>query len=123
MADPGASGVARLYYGLLDRAPDAGGLDSFCDLVEGGMAMRGVAQMVLGSQEYAAKFAGLSDAAFVESLYDHALGRTPEAAGAQSWQAALSHGATRAEVATGITQSGEAQQHLMPQIEMGWHLV
>ena len=120
--DPGASGVARLYYGLLDRAPDAGGLDSFCDLVEGGMALNGVAGMVLGSGEYAAKFAGLSDAAFVAALYDHALGRTPEAAGAQSWQAALSQGGTRAEVAVGITQSGEAQQHLMPQIETGWHL-
>ncbi|KAB1079444.1 DUF4214 domain-containing protein [Methylobacterium soli] len=121
--DLDASSVARLYYGMLDRAPDQGGLQALTGAVESGVSLQGVVQGVLNSPEYAAKFADLSDAAFIEALYDGALGRAPDAVGAQSWLAALTQGTSRAEVAVGITQSAEAQQHLLPQIEMGWHLV
>ena len=34
--DPNAADVARLYYGLLQRAPDQGGLSTFTTLVENG---------------------------------------------------------------------------------------
>ncbi|GJE46823.1 hypothetical protein AEGHOMDF_6032 [Methylobacterium soli] len=121
--DPEAGAVARLYYGLLDRAPDQGGLDSFHDAVERGMGLEAVARAVVESPEYAAKFGALDDAAFLENLYEGALGRAPDATGAQAWLGALGQGSSRAEVAVGVTQSSEAQQHLLPLIETGWHLV
>ncbi|GJE44810.1 DUF4214 domain-containing protein [Methylobacterium soli] len=118
-----ASQVARLYYGLLDRAPDASGLHVWTAALEGGTALASIAQGFLASGEYAAKFAGLTDAAYIEALYDGALGRHAEANGLQGWTSALANGATRAEVAVGIAESSEAQNHLLSQIESGWHLV
>jgi len=81
-----------------------------------------MAQAFLGSGEFQAKHAGLSDAAFVDMLYENALGRHAETAGLANWTSALGHGATRAEVALGIAQSEEAHHHLAGHIEQGWHL-
>ncbi len=55
-ADPHALDVARLYYGLLGRAPDAGGLDSFAQANAHGTSLEAIAQAMLNSSEYAAKF-------------------------------------------------------------------
>ncbi|MER2265082.1 DUF4214 domain-containing protein [Methylobacterium oxalidis] len=123
VADHDASDAARLYYGLLDRAPDLGGLQSWTGAMHSGLSDQDAAQGFLNSAEYQAKYASLSEAAFVETLYQNALGRNAEPAGLQSWTAALARGATRAEVAVGIADSAEAQQHLVPWIEAGWNLV
>ena len=90
--------------------------------MKSGLSDQDATQGFLSSTEYLAKFANLSDAAFVEMLYQNALGRTAEPAGLQHWTAALSGGATRAEVSVGIADSPEAQQHLLPWIEAGWNL-
>ncbi|MER2267327.1 Ig-like domain-containing protein [Methylobacterium oxalidis] len=120
--DHAATDAARLYYALLDRAPDAAGLQSWTQALKGGLSEAGMAQAFLGSGEFQAKHAGLSDAAFVDMLYENALGRHAETAGLANWTSALGHGATRAEVALGIAQSEEAHHHLAGHIEQGWHL-
>ncbi|MBK3402640.1 DUF4214 domain-containing protein [Methylorubrum populi] len=122
VANHDAGDAARLYYGLLDRAPDAAGLQYWTSAMKSGLSDQDATQGFLSSTEYLAKFANLSDAAFVEMLYQNALGRTAEPAGLQHWTAALSGGATRAEVSVGIADSPEAQQHLLPWIEAGWNL-
>ncbi|WP_336491035.1 DUF4214 domain-containing protein [Methylobacterium nigriterrae] len=122
--DPTACDVARLYYGLLDRAPDATGLQGWSAEAHAGTSFSAIAQGILSSPEYAALHpSSQTDAQYVEALYESALGRSPEAAGAQYWEGALaSHGLTRADLAVGISESVEACEHLTSSIEAGWHL-
>jgi hypothetical protein len=116
--------VARLYYGLLDRSPDAGGQQNWVSYSKAGNALSSIAQEFLRSAEYHALHPDVqSDAQYIASLYEGALGRTPEATGQQSWLDALAHGATRAEVAVGIAESVEAHEHLLGKVEASWHLV
>ncbi|WP_336488123.1 DUF4214 domain-containing protein [Methylobacterium nigriterrae] len=121
--DAAASEVARLYHGLLGRAPDASGLQAFAGGVQHGAGLSDVAQAMITSPEYMSAHADLSDAAFVESLYSGALGRNVDAAGATFFADELAHGTSRAAVALAIAESPEAQCHLLSQIEAGWHLV
>jgi hypothetical protein len=121
-ADPHATDVARLYYGLLGRAPDAAGLDSFAQANAHGLSLETITQTMLGSGEYAATFGSLNDSAFIVALYQNALGRAPEAAAMQGWTQALAAGANRTDIALGIANSVEAHQHHYSGIEAGWHL-
>ncbi|AWN38561.1 beta strand repeat-containing protein [Methylobacterium radiodurans] len=126
------AGVARLYYGLLNRSPDAGGLGSFEGLVKQAAAsgaaagaiqgLATVANVMLGSPEFAATHAGQTSAAYVDSLYVGALGRHADAAGASYFGAELAQGVSRATVALQIVESAEAQVHLVGVIEQGFQL-
>lgn len=120
--DQDAVEAARLYYGILDRAPDAGGLVAFTHLIETGVGLQTAASSMLASVEYTTKFGSLSDAGFVEHLYDGALGRSASDPGAVYWIDALQSGAARADIAVGISESAEAQSHLLAVIEAGYHL-
>ncbi|WP_430911498.1 DUF4214 domain-containing protein [Methylobacterium sp. sgz302541] len=121
--DPTASDMARLYYGLLDRAPDEAGLRFWTAQATSGAPELSIAQAFLDSPEYAAPYATLSDQAFLAHLYEGALGRSPDQAGLDHWQAALDAGRSRASVALAISESPEAMLHHLPVIEQGWHLV
>jgi hypothetical protein len=114
--------IAQLYYGILDRAPDAGGLASWEVAVAQGMPLLQVAQDFLASPEYTAKFGNPSNAQFVTALYEGALGRAPDASGEQGWLGALNGGTSRAAVALGIAESPEATSHLASQIEVGFRI-
>ena len=123
VADSEASAVARLYYGLLDRAPDAGGLQNFTNAVHSGTSLADVAQSILSSAEYASLHPGLqTDQQYLDNLYAHGLGRTADTVGGHSWLTALHDGSSRANVAVGFATSTEAQQHFVSQVEAGWHL-
>ncbi|WP_210253442.1 Ig-like domain-containing protein [Antarcticirhabdus aurantiaca] len=130
VADTSESSVARLYHVLLERAPDAGGLQAFSAIVEtggGGAAgeaarLMQVATSILASPEYTGKHGGTSDAAFIAELYQDALGRAPDTGGQAFYLDALSRGASRTDVALAVTQSPEAQVHLVGQIELGQYL-
>jgi hypothetical protein len=52
----------------------------------------------------------------VSELYEGALGRAPDAGGLGYWVGALDHGASRADIAVGISESPEATAHLASQI-------
>lgn len=120
--DQDAANVARLYFGVLGRAPDSSGLTGWVGLVDGGFSFKNLAQAFLNSPEYQNAHAGLSDAPFIDNLYVNALGRHAESSGLQGWINALSNGASRADVALAISESPEAQQHHLTQIEQGWLL-
>ena len=129
--DASEAGVARLYYGLLARAPDADGLQALSSSVEngGGGAAGEAARLgqtaaaIIGSPEYQKAHAGQTDTAFVASLYAGALGRAPDAGGQAAYLDQLAHGVSRATVALEIAESPEAQVHLVGVIEQGFHLV
>ena len=112
--------VARIYYAVLGRAPDAGGLAFMEGLVSHGAALIDVVSDALASPEYRASFGTPSNAQFVTALYQNALGRTPEPG--QGWTAMLDAGASRSSVALGVVQSTEARVDLSPYIERGFRV-
>lgn len=118
-----ASEAARFYHGILDRAPDGPGLQYWTGLIEGGESLSGVAALFLASEEYQAATGGLDDESFVTALYQNSLGRAPDPGGFDTWLEALELGASRADVATGIIQNAEAENHLLPQVQEGWLLI
>jgi len=118
--DAEAAAAGRLYFGLLDRPGDAGGVMNFKSFLEGGATTTQAAQAFIDSSEYQSKFAGLSNADFVDQLYENALGRDPDGGGFEAYTTALNNGASRAEIAVAITQSFEAQDHLAPVLQQGW---
>lgn len=94
--------TARLYYGVLGRAPDAMGLGSFEAQVKqlaavGGVngviqGLANVATAMLGSSEYGATHTGQTHAAFVDSLFVGALGRHVDAGGSAFYVTELAQG-------------------------------
>ena len=124
LADATDAAVARLYYGLLGRAPDETGLLNWETSAHAGLSASAIAREFIATAEYAALHPTTqTNQQFVESLYLNALGRPAEQPGEQVWLNALSHGASWAEVAVSILQSQEAQTHLAGHIEQGWHLL
>ncbi|MCJ2144259.1 DUF4214 domain-containing protein [Methylobacterium sp. E-066] len=122
ITDATDASIARLYYGLLGRAPDADGFHSWEHAADNGIPLTSIAQTFLSSDEYISHHGSQTDQAFVESLYQEVLGRHADASGEQSWLYALSHSASRGDVAMAIVDSPEAQQHLAAEIQQGWHL-
>ena len=104
------SSIARLYYGLLDRAPDAAGLQGWEGALANGTSLTQVAQAFLGSAEYQAGTVGQGNAQYVQGLYQSALGRAAEPNGLQAFAGGLDTGTlTRAAVADDILTSNEFQ--------------
>ena len=83
-----------------------------------------MAQDIVGSGEFAANVMNPAQSAFVNALYEGALGRGggPNDSGAQGWVGALNSGASQASIAIGITQSPEATGNLAAKIETGFHI-
>ncbi|KAB1078820.1 DUF4214 domain-containing protein [Methylobacterium soli] len=120
--DAQAADVARLYYTMLDRAPDAGGLEFWTDQLEQGGALSSLAQGFLATSESQAKYGSLANSSYVDALYENALGRHADADGLQFWTARLDSGTSRADLAVQLSDSAEAHTVHVGQIELGWHL-
>ncbi|WP_375409334.1 DUF4214 domain-containing protein, partial [uncultured Methylobacterium sp.] len=121
--DASAAEAARLYYGILGRAPDAAGLAGATSALKHGTTLTSLAQQFVAAPEAQATFAGVDDGRFVAGLYENALGRAVDPAGQKYWVDALQHGTSRADVAVLVSESHEAQVHLVGRIESGWDLV
>ena len=101
--------IFQLYQAAFDRMPDAGGqLNWTTRLFEGELTSAQVAANFAASQEFKRDFDALDDAAFVEAMYQNALGRSADAGGLQSWTSILANGGTRGDVLAGIATSAEA---------------
>ena len=105
-----AEDVDRLYSAALGRAPDVAGLQFWTNAVDGShVPLSDVANTFASSPEFIHSFGSLSDAAFVQQLYQNVLGRPGDAAGAAFWQGTLATGSTRGSVVLGFAQSPENQ--------------
>ena len=117
------SAEAQLYvvpivelYTLLGRAPDAGGLQGWVHALNGGTSLAAVAGDFLTSPEgqtiygTAVGSSAAANAAFVGTVYQEALGRAADPAGAQGWTGLLDAGSlTPAQLLVDFIQSPEAQ--------------
>ncbi|MGH1503866.1 MAG: DUF4214 domain-containing protein [Acidimicrobiales bacterium] len=114
---PGLAGIdgeiTRLYLALLDREPDAGGLDFWVTQRRDGMDLRQVAAHFHGSPEFADRFGHLLDAdtgVWVDLLYDRILDRAPDAGGRAFWIERVDSGAmSREELIVHFSESTEFQ--------------
>ena len=97
-----------------------GGQTAFTSAVKHGASHSDVAATMLNSQEFRQQHGSLASSAFVDLLYQGALGRSADSSGLQFWQGLLDTGVSRASVAVGIAQSPDAQQH---QIHTAWALL
>ncbi|WP_406857049.1 DUF4214 domain-containing protein [Alsobacter sp. KACC 23698] len=121
--DPDAAGVGRLYWAILGRDADQGGQTAFTSAVKHGASPSDVAATMLNSQEFHQQHGSMASSAFVDLLYQGALGRSADGSGLHFWQGLLDSGVSRASVAVGIAQSADAQQHLASQIHTAWTLL
>jgi Ca2+-binding RTX toxin-like protein len=117
--------VYRMYEAALDRVPDAGGLRYWVAMVDGGASLKDIAGGFLNSPEFKTNVgANLSDAAFVDALYQNVLERPGEQAGLDYWTGLLASGAaTRSDVLIGFSESPENVAQLAPAFTDGLWLV
>lgn len=109
-SDPDAAfaQVERLYLSVLGRAPDAIGLDFYVDRIEDRQAaLVSVANDLIGSAEFQAATGGLTNAQFVDYVYQHALGRAPDAGGKAFYTQALDNGLSRGGFVVDLSESAE----------------
>src|SRR5262249_10589435 len=81
--------VSNLYQGVLRRAADPSGLNTWVHyLAQGGTAEQ-LRALLLGSDEYFSRFGGGSNSGYLAALYQDALQRSLDATGAAGWGGAL----------------------------------
>ncbi len=109
-ADPdhAAAQVLRLYDTVLQRRPDAIGLDFYVDRIEDrGVSTAAVAAEFLNSSEFQAATGALANSAFVDYVYQHALGRAADASGKAYYTGVLDNGGSRVDLLMSFSESGE----------------
>jgi ELWxxDGT repeat protein len=103
-----AEDVARLYGAALHRAPDVQGLAGWTTAIDGStFSLTAVANDFAASPEFIQDYGALSNADFVNRLYENVLGRPADAAGAQGWTNALAAGMSRGTALLGFAESQE----------------
>lgn len=113
--------VLRVYDTVLGRAPDAAGLDYYVDRMEDGkVSLATVANEVANSKEFQEATGGLSNAAFVDYIYEHALRRAPDAGGKAYYTDALNNGMTRGAFVVDLSESAEHRSLTAGQVANGF---
>jgi Ca2+-binding RTX toxin-like protein len=110
VVDPDSVGaqVTRLYDTVLQRGADPIGLDFWVDqLQDKGATLNTVAASFLNSPEFQAATGTLSNTAFVDYVYQHALGRGADGAGSSYWTTQLNAGLARSSMLIGFSESAE----------------
>jgi hypothetical protein len=100
-----------LYNNLLGSTTgaDQAGQDFWSNAVANGQSLAQVTASIAASAEDQGQT--ITDTAFVNSLYESALGRQADDAGEDFWVAALSNGSSREDIASSIITSAEAGDH------------
>jgi len=111
--------VQALYQRYLHRQADPGGLSFWVNGLANGSTLEQIAAGITGSSEYFQLHGG-NNLAFLDALYEDALGRLPDPFGLDSFSPALASGATPAAIAALVFGSPEYQQDL---IENGYQAI
>ena len=114
--DPQGALITQLYQTALGRDPELSAVPAWEQQLSAGLTPQAFAQIVASSAEFQSDHNGQSPAAFVTSLYQSGLGRTPAAGEVQGWISQIQAGATPAAVTYGIATSAEAAGRLSPTV-------
>ena len=111
---PDSISVYRLYRAAFLREPDAGGLTYwYRDQLEGN-PLEAIAEHFARSPEFVSRYGHLSDAGFVDQMYQNVFGRRPDSAGRVHWVDQLGRGnVTRGRVLLGFSDSAEFKAHTL----------
>ncbi|MGY8526644.1 DUF4214 domain-containing protein [Paracidovorax citrulli] len=102
-----AGGIARLYFGALQRLPDNGGMEHWMSQAQAGQTLSEIAEAFAAGSEFEQRYGELDNAAFVQAMYQDVFGREADADGARYWEAQLDGGRSRAGALLGFTESAE----------------
>lgn len=107
----GNAGAAYSMYGVFDRQPDEQGLGYWIHDLDQGASLHAVAEGFLASAEFVVDYGStLSNARYVEQLYQHFFNRAPDESGFAYWLRALDFGINdRADVLVNFALSPEYQ--------------
>jgi len=103
----GTGAIARMYFGSLNRLPDAAGITFWMDQQKTGSTIAQIANSFSASSEFTALNSGLTDSAFIQKQYQTVLGRAATTQEQTDWSTQLSAGANRGVVVLGLTESAE----------------
>lgn len=119
----GVAGQAyRLYQAAFNRSPDKGGVGYWLGQMDKGVSLHDVSRSFMDSAEFQALYGtNLSDAAFVNQLYQNVLHRPAEQAGVDYWIGTLQSGQPRADVLSSFSEGGENKAALVGVIGDGFH--
>ena len=99
--------LIRLYRAVFLRIPDTGGLRYWLDRMAKGTRLTQVAATFAGSKEFKTRYGSLSDAEFVERIYQNVLGRPADPGGRAYWTKKLGAGTSRGVLVAQFAQSNE----------------
>jgi hypothetical protein len=105
--------VQGLYHQYLHRSADPSGLSTFVGVLLDGGTLEQVSATLTSSTEYLQVRSGGSNAGFVTSLYNDALGRAPASGELAAYTNALNAGLSPSQVATSVTGSTESLRNLV----------
>ena len=107
--------IARLYDTILNHMPDEAGLVAWRSALDNGTNLLQVAQALFSSAEGVARFGSLSNAQFVDLVYQTALDRAGDAGGIAAYNAGLSGGGiTRVQMLLEFSESAEHVRLTVP---------
>lgn len=102
-----AGEIQRLFSAYFNRPADDGGLEFWMQQRSTGRTLESISEYFSTSSEFNSSYGQLSDAQFVDLVYDNVLGRPPEPSGRNYWIGQLSAGTSRGELMTGFSESAE----------------
>lgn len=105
--DEATISIARLYDSVLDRAPDLGGLEHYRSVLGQGVSLQQIADGMVQSPEFRARYGELSNTDFVKQVYRFVLDRDPDPQGFDVYVTALNKGLSRAEMIVIFSESAE----------------
>lgn len=100
--------VIRLYSAYFLRPPDKAGLNFWLDRRRGGSTLSKISDTFAASSEFKNRYGSLTNAAYVELVYDNVLDRAPDPGGLAYWTAQLDQKKkTRGQVMLSFSDSNE----------------
>jgi len=99
--------VIRLYSATFERIPDHGGLEYWAAKRRTGTTLARIASTFAASSEFRRRYGTLSDAAFVDLVYQHVLLRPSDPDGRAFWVRKLRSGMSRGQVVLMFSESNE----------------
>ncbi|MGN6695636.1 MAG: DUF4214 domain-containing protein [Aquihabitans sp.] len=106
-ADNRVHAVTRLYRAYFLRNPDHSGMQYWLTKRGQGQTLTKISQSFAVSSEFVRKYGSLSNAAFVDRVYQNVLGRAGDSGGVAYWTTKLNQGTPRGQVMANFSQSSE----------------